>query len=184
MPEEYLIRHCAPTLAGLKTGSTFLYPYASEEVLRSELRSLNRRMAPKGLRVLPLRLNGSKALCYAFRPGKLSRDLSDEDAAELLQRCGYDCGSYGKCLAQLARRLRSNGEFPHEIGLFLGYPPEDVKGFLEQGPCGHKCAGCWKVYGDEAAAQKRFEQYHKCARIYLEQWSNGRPLDRLTVASA
>ena len=24
-----------------------------------------------------------------------------------------------------------SGEFPHEVGLFLSYPPEDVKGFDE-----------------------------------------------------
>ena len=24
-----------------------------------------------------------------------------------------------------------SGEFPHEVGLFLSYPPEDVKGFID-----------------------------------------------------
>ncbi len=40
-------------------------------------------------------------------------------------------------------------QFPHEIGLFLGYPPEDVCGYIRnKGKC-QKCTGHWQVYGDE-----------------------------------
>ena len=42
-----------------------------------------------------------------------------------------------------------SGEFPHEVGLFLSYPPEDVKGFIDHRASGFKCAGLWKVYGNE-----------------------------------
>ena len=34
-----------------------------------------------------------------------------------------------------------SGEFPHEVGLFLGYPPEDVKGFIDHRANNFKCAG-------------------------------------------
>ena len=47
MPEELIIRNCSPTLAGLKTGSMFSCPYACEQSLREEIRTLNRRLAPK-----------------------------------------------------------------------------------------------------------------------------------------
>ena len=33
-------------------------------------------------------------------------------------------------IIDLQKRLNSNG-FPHEIGLFLGYPMTDVLGFIE-----------------------------------------------------
>ena len=45
-----------------------------------------------------------------------------------------------------------SGEFPHEVGLFLSYPPEDVKGFIDHRANDFKCAGLWKVYGDEEKA--------------------------------
>ena len=67
------------------------------------------------------------------------------------------------------QRLGQAAEFPHEIGLFLGYPPEDVQGFLENRLC--KCVGCWKVYGDEQAAQNGFASSAN-ARIFTG--SNGR----------
>lgn len=47
-------------------------------------------------------------------------------------------------------------DFPHEIGLFLGYPLEDVQGFIENRAEGYKCVGCWKVYGDEEYAKQEF----------------------------
>lgn len=44
------------------------------------------------------------------------------------------------------RRLQRFEAFPHEIGLFLSYPPEDVRGFIEHKGHESKCEGCWKVY--------------------------------------
>ena len=80
-------------------------------------------------------------------------------------------------------RLRGGGGFPDEIGLFLGYPPEDVQGFMENKAARHKLAGCWKVYGDVDAAQQTFARYKKCTRVYLDQWRRGATLERLTVSS-
>ena len=73
-----------------------------------------------------------------------------------------------------------SGEFPHEVGLFLSYPPEDVKGFLEHRPC--KCVGCWKVYENEEAARKTFAKYKACTRVYCRQLASGIDIERLTVA--
>ena len=55
MSEEQVVRNCAPTLAGLKTGNLFACPYESREDLLDFLRSLNRRLGKKGVRAVPLR---------------------------------------------------------------------------------------------------------------------------------
>ena len=62
MSEEYVVRQCAPTLAGIKTGSLFPCPYQSRQALMSEIRALNRRLSPKGLILLPVRYLDGKAL--------------------------------------------------------------------------------------------------------------------------
>lgn len=66
--------------------------------------------------------------------------------------------------------------------LFLGYPVEDVRGFIEQGSDRCKCTGCWKVYGDVRSAEKLFAKYDCCTACYLRQLAAGTPLDRLAVA--
>lgn len=182
MSEELVIQHCSPTLAGLKTGSLFSCPCQSEEEARREVRRLNQILVPKGLSVLPLRCMDGRALIYIYRPDWLRRDLAQEDVSALLERMGYTCLSPDRCLLELMRRLQREADFPHEIGLFLGYPPEDVRGFIEHGGKGCKCVGCWKVYGDAEQARKRFALYQKCTESYCRQWSRGASIGRLTVA--
>lgn len=178
MSEELIVRHCAPTLANLKTGSLFVCPITDRPSFFSSLRSLNELLVPKGLRALPLRIREYSALVYLYRPSRLKKDLEDPAAIKILQDHGYSC--YGKCLPKLIERVRASEEFPHEIGLFLGYPPEDVQGFLDHRPC--KCCGYWKVYGDENKAKKTFDLYKKCERVYCQQLARGIDIKRLTVA--
>lgn len=178
MSEELIVRHCAPTLANLKTGSLFVCPITDRPSFFGSLRSLNELLVPKGLRALPLRIREYSALVYLYRPSRLKKDLEDPAAIKILQDHGYSC--YGKCLPKLIERVRASEEFPHEIGLFLGYPPEDVQGFLDHRPC--KCSGCWKVYGDENKAKKTFDLYKKCERVYCQQLARGIDIKRLTVA--
>lgn len=182
MSEDFIIRHCAPTLAGIKTGNLFTCPCENKEALLHSLRQLNKRLGGKGLRILPMRFSEKKALIYLYRPGKLRKDLAHTTAAQLLISHGYNTGSCEKCVVHLAKKLRQQEDFPHEIGLFLGYPPEDVYGFIENNACGCKCTGCWKVYGDEEAAKKKFAQYKKCTQVYYDQWAKGKAIERLTVA--
>ena len=100
----------------------------------------------------------------------------------MLRERGYDPEDSGRCVVQLMRRLRAGEEFPHEIGLFLGYPPEDVRGFIVHRAQDCKCVGCWKVYGDVEAARQQFSQFEKCTRIYCQQWRRGKDIRQLAVA--
>lgn len=181
MSEELVVLHCSPTLAGLKTANMYVCSYSSREELREDISGLNAALHSKGLRVIPLRYSNGKALVYVYRPSELKCDLCCEKASSVLKSCGYKCESPEKCIARLISRLRCSEEFPHEIGLFLGYPPEDVEGFIEKRPC--KLTGFWKVYGDEKKAEKRFEGFRKCTKVYYSCWKNGRPLERLAVSS-
>ena len=181
MSEEMLVAHCSPVLAGLKTANMFNADCDDPQQLCVQLRGLNRRLGPKGLRIIPLRFADGKALLYLYRPTRLCKDLEDETAAQILDRCGYPKEDRSKCLAHLWRKIRSSEAFPHEIGLFLGYPPKDVKGFIEEGPRCAKCTGYWQVYSDEEKALKTFERYRKCTNVYCTQVSCGKSLERLTV---
>ena len=182
MSEEYVVRQCAPTLAGIKTGSLFPCPYQSRQALISEIRALNRRLSPKGLILLPVRYLDGKALLYLYRPSNLRQDLKDRLAAQVLEQAGYSCSKSEQCVVRLIRRLKENEDFPHEIGLFLSYPPEDVKGFIDNRACNFKCSGLWKVYGDEARAQAMFARFRKCTEIYCKLWQEGSSIEQLAVA--
>lgn len=182
MSEEILVRHCSPTLAGLKTASLFACRFADAGEMERCIDRWNGKLARKGIRVLSLRYQAGSALIYVYRPFQLARDLHRGEARALLGERGYAPGTSEQHLCELMRRLSEQEEFPHEIGLFLGYPPEDVWGFIEHEARDYKCVGCWKVYGDEAAAQKLFARYQKCTDIYCALFARGRSIERLAVA--
>ena len=82
----------------------------------------------------------------------------------------------------LKAKFARSDEFPHEVGVFLGYPLEDVKGFIANGGKNCKCVGCWKVYCDECEAKKRFAAFQKCRRVYAALFQQGKTVNQLTVA--
>ncbi len=181
MSNETLVRCCAPTMACLKTGNMFSSAFDSREQMTEELRYLNQRLGKKGLRILPLRWRDGKALLYLYRPKLLERDLRDPLSRKLLAECGYTCGNAGVCLARLISRLRAGEDFPHEVGLFLGYPPADVDGFMHRkDEC--KICGLWKVYDDVHGAVRQFARCRHCTKVYLDCLSRGFSLERLAVA--
>ena len=183
MSIDYVIQHAAPTLAGIKTGNLFPCTFSSTQDMVRDLREVNRVLVPRGLRLLPLRRKDDRALLYLFRPADLSRDLAGQEARRLLREAGYgDDLSHLVCLRELTRRLREGEDFPHEIGLFLGYPPEDVAGFMTHRGKNCKCVGCWKVYGDVESARRKFAMYQKCTDVYCACLHRGTTIDRLTVA--
>ena len=185
MSEEFLVRNCAPTLAGLKTANLFSCPCAGREELARSVRQLNGRLNGKGLRIVPLRFSQGRALIYLYRPGRLQADMADAQAARMLRELGYDPENSNRCLVRLSQRLRQSEEFPHEIGLFLGYPLGDVIGFIENHGQNCLCSGVWKVYTNPEAAAGAFRKFSKCTRVYRRLFFGGqRNVEQLTVKSA
>lgn len=182
MSEELLIKYCAPTLAAIKTGNMFSCGFEDEESVRDFMRRLNRTFRKKGIRTIPLRSSKNKMLIYVFRPSFLKKDMENEMTVNLMSELGYCCNNVEKCVAKLIKRLKESSDFPHEVGIFLGFPPEDVYGFIRNSAKNCKMTGYWKVYGDEEKAKRTFAKYRKCSDIYLECFERGFTLEKLAVA--
>lgn len=180
MYDALLARHCAPTLLGLKSGSLFSVPFPKTEEMRACLRRWNELFAEPGIRALPLSRRSGRTLVYLYRPSALCCDLSNPQAAPLLTELGYPLSSPERSIAHLMDRVKRSPGFPHEIGLFLGYPPEDVLGFIRD-PAACKLSGCWKVYGDVPAAQNRFNAYRKCTQACCTLFALGVGLEKLVT---
>lgn len=181
MSEALIVRHCSPTLAGLKTANMFNYHYEDKDELKKSIRTVNIILAGKGVRMIPLRAANGTALIYVYRPKKLESDLRGRASSEILSSCGYGSGSAPKLITELIKRLDASNDFPHEIGLFLGYPPEDVRCFMCDRNRACKCVGCWRAYNNEEEAEKTFARFKKCTSVYCEKLREGYSLSRLTV---
>ncbi len=183
MIDGKLVRHCSPTLAGMKTGNLFNCGFNSKIDLIDVINKCNQELLHKGISFTILRMQEKSALIYVFRKSKLKVDLKKEGVAEFLSLCGYKETSIEYAIKHLRLRIGLNDDFPHEIGLFLGYPLGDVKGFIENGGKNCKLTGCWKVYCDECETMKLFKKYKRCTDIYCEMFKKGRSVMQLTVAA-
>ena len=183
MSDRLLIYHCSPTLAGLKTGSMFSCMCDSLAEAEQAIAEWNRILEPKGLRTIILRFRNSRALIYVYRYSHLMTDLMQPGVSEFLKECGYENMKVEYMIQRLSDRIGNSEKFPHEIGLFLGYPLEDVKSFIAN--CGRNSCmtGYWKVYNNLDEARKTFMRYTKCTNVYTQKMKEGTSLDRLTVRS-
>ena len=182
MLEAIIVLHGAPTLAGLKTGSLFSVDTYGAKEMQHDIARVNRALQPKGVRLTVMRYGRCRAMLYLYRDALLAQCLSCPKAAGLLYQCGYRQLSVCGVLHTLRERLAAENGFPHEIGLFLGYPLLDVTGFMRHRGKNCLLCGCWKVYGEEAKAIRTFARYRKCTDIYSKLFQTGYPLAKLTVA--
>ena len=136
----------------------------------------------KGVSMTLLRCKGGKALVYVYRPDDLACALEDADTRRFLSACGYAGFGVEDAIRTLRKRLRDTDAFPHEIGVFLGYPLADVLGFIANGGRNCLACGCWKVYSDPCCALRAFARYEKCKTVYQRLFASGCPLSKLTVA--
>ena len=180
MIERLLIEHCSPTLAGIKTAGMFNCPIYSEYELRENLRKLNAGLNSKDVYIDVLRISSAGALIFAYRKQMLESALKNSDVTAFLISCGYENNSVLYCIEYLKNRIARASEFPHEIGVFLGYPLQDVTGFIKNGGKNSRCTGLWKVYCNEEQATFLFRQYKECKKIYMKHYSQGRSISQLT----
>ena len=181
--EKILIENGAPTLANLKTASLFTLPVEDDRETQQVLKKWERDLGQKGISIEILRASPQSLLVYVYRKKRLQRDLEHPRAQCILCSQRYRHHSSQEALDILKMRISTQDGFPHEIGLFLGYPPEDVQGFIQNRGQNCKCCGCWKVYGDPESATRQFARFKKCREVYLRMFNGGRSLHQLTVAS-
>ena len=173
--EHTLAYHGAPALAGIKSADLVAWGSA-EQCQAPFFQAYCRQLARRGIQLRVLWTGSPRCLLLVYRPRQLERQLADAGVRSLLQREGYPVeDGLEAMLSTLTRRL-AGGSFPHEVGLFLGYPPEDVEGFRIHRGRNCKLSGCWKVYSDVERARQCFRRYGLCRAALCRRIQSGTPL--------
>jgi len=180
MPERMIAELCSPTLCGLKSAGLINCEYDTKDNLIHQVIEFNLRLASKGIYCMILSfLCKNHALVYFFRPNLLQKDLQDPNTRTLIESLGYQPDDLGFCLNHLKERLSSYKEFPHEIGCFLGYPYDDVKGFMNHEKSQY--CGIWQVYKNVEETKKLFDLYDACTKRCIHDFEQGIPLEQLAA---
>lgn len=124
-------------------------------------------------------------LVFIYRKDGLLDYLGSNGAAVLLRRYGYEGERLENLFSRLRKRMSDfynrDGEFPHEIGLFLCYPLCDIQGFVKNGGKNFLFSGYWKVYDDLEANLKIFEIFDRVKEEAVDEWLAGRTLYEIAV---
>jgi hypothetical protein len=172
--DTLLAAHCGPMLAGIKPANLILFSVEKAPDYDELLARYNEVFNRKGIYFELLCRCGARGLLFAFRKEKLRAYLSDPRYREILSLVGYpNSEDLAILLDVLKTRMMMRAGFPHEIGVFLGYPPEDIRGFLEKSGRHFLYAGYWKVYEDVDAKKALFHRYDRCREAILKRVDAG-----------
>lgn len=109
-----------------------------------------------GVDFFEIKKNRNSILVLFYEKEKLHEKL--EANRKYLQKFGYEKNN--TCLEDLNQLKERFGEYcPHEIGIFLGIPMEDVQGFIQNRGENYMFNGYWKVYHNPDQAARLFEVF-------------------------
>ena len=118
---------------------------------------------------VPLKKSDGRFLFFVYDKTLLEKVCSIQPNADYLASKGYPVKKgFNAILSELLHRLAGDESFPHEVGLFLGYPLEDVIGFESKSAEGFKYSGIWKVYGDKEQAMHAMNLYKSCTQTCMK----------------
>ena len=164
----HLMLECAEVLAGVKPANLISIGNRPQpcgrnlyQLWQSHHSELAARLACLTIKVLQTKEKSLLLLCY--NNNHLERHLAHAGIRTLLHRAGYEAYvSTAALLAELCRRIGENNSFPHEIGLFIGYPAKDVAAFMGLIKLPFACQCLWKVYGNPEQSLELAEQFRCC----------------------
>lgn len=171
-PEErdclasYLALESAEVVAGIKPGNLVNVANRKRPCGQNPYRLWRRHgdalLAASSLNALELLDRGDSLLLYIYRESLLKEVLERKPARIILEKCGYrDTADPGRALSQLRGRI-TGISFPHEIGIFLGYPLKDVLAFMGEIAIPFACQGPWKIYGNPRQSLELAARYRQC----------------------
>lgn len=100
-------------------------------------------------------------LCYNRE--QLEQQLSHAGIRTLLHKAGYkQTSTVPELVIELKQRIAKQDHFPHEIGLFIGYPAKDVAAFMGLVKLPFACQALWKIYGNPSQSLDLAENYRCC----------------------
>ncbi|MBR4027914.1 MAG: DUF3793 family protein [Lachnospiraceae bacterium] len=162
--ETKLALQCAPLITGIKISNLLIVSSEDEESVRTILRKT-------GISYYRLLRQEKKTTFLLFYRSKLCTYLKDSDVQNILLENDYQDLSFGMILRQFQMRYKAymnqEAQFPHEMGVLLGYPVEDVRGFIEHKGQNFLYSGYWKVYQDVAQKKALFAKYEEAKETLI-----------------
>lgn len=180
--ENVLANFCSPVL--LKRKISNLVSISKKELPNITLliKDYNKKFERLGIKMEAVCECDKRVLLLVYRQNMMKRHLQNKFVAQILSNYGYEnFQSLEEYISHLSSRFDGDS-FPHEIGIFLGYPLSDVIGFIKHKGKNYKCCGYWKAYQNAEAAEKTFALYDDLKNFTVTSLQEGRSLEEIVYS--
>lgn len=168
--ETQIIFQCAPLLCGLKASNLLI---VSKENVTDVMNLFHHTY----LQIVQLAASDQKATFLIFNQIRLQNHLNLPEVSHLLRKMGYNDLSLSSLIDSVGflyqEYVAGTGEFPHELGLLLEYPPEDVKAYMIHQGKNALVSGYWKVYHNPEEKKVLFQKFESAKETLLTVFSEG-----------
>lgn len=173
-----VVTQCAPVLKGVKVSNMVtVRPGASHLV--------SRYLKDSCVSCMTLYSGRGREILFLYRYEALMDYLKMPRVKQFLQQYGYLDMSVSGVLLRLRKRygdyVERHWEFPHELGIILEYPVEDVEGFIRNQGKNCLMVRYWKVYHDKERAEQIFMQYDLVREAAMNEIVAGYSLSQVAV---
>jgi len=111
------------------------------------------------LQVVSLRSDANGVSLLFYCPELLAKRLSSRTMQSFLVECGYPRPLTLEAALAHLQQVCQDQDSPDEIGMFLGYPAKDVRGFIagKSSPWQGRCL--WRIYGPPLRSLRLYRSF-------------------------
>ena len=171
-----IVLQCAPFLKGKKVSCGI----TMEDSMYDELHNI---LSGSGISYRRLSAAEGRCLVLFYREKELSEYVNRVGIRSFIREFGYIEMGLDEMLERLSCRTalfsREEIGYPHEIGIFFGYPVEDVQGFIRNAGREYLFLGYWKVYSNPMAAKMIFKEYDQAKVCAVNEFLTGKSIKNI-----
>lgn len=157
--EKFLIYNTSLVISKAKPSATITLKKGIDSIYEKWVKYGENFLKSINIKYINLRECENALIILIYDEKELSNYIFKKENKSFLEKLGYseknDLNAYLKMLKGRYEKFNC----PHELGVFLGYPLDDVKDFMN---CSNKkCLACgyWRVYNDYDSAKEIFSTY-------------------------
>ncbi|GAA0818458.1 DUF3793 family protein [Clostridium tertium] len=178
--KKFLLYNSSLVIAGVKPSATVTVNKMLKDLYKSWIEYGKDFLEAINLSFINLREDENALIILIYNNDILKTHIFKTENIEFLRKLGYEHNNNN--ISYYVEYLKDRyDEFncPHELGIFLGIPIDDVKSFMQ---CSYKkCLGCgyWKVYSNYEKAIEIFSIYDDVREKTMDKIVEGESIDSI-----
>lgn len=162
--KSQLALQCAPLLTGIKISNLLI-------VHNDKINHVIETFKGTQISTHIICKRDKKTTFLLYIKDELLSYLNSNKIEEIMNSLSYSSLEFDYILEEFSKRyskyMIEKKVFPHEIGFLLGYPIDDVIGFIENDGKNSIYTGYWKVYSNLSEKISLFDKYNKAKDVVI-----------------